>query len=696
MFELTGSLDRHPDRSCVLLVGHLAGARLFGGERSLVDLLDGFARIGIDVVVAVPPTIVDNAPYLGMLRERSSAVVAVEIPHRDVAAAPDPAVIETFVELIERFGIDAVHVNTVVPREPLFAARRCRVPGIVHARELPHGDPDLCRWLGGSADAIVEQVRCEADHIVANSRATARAFVLSGRTHVVPNMVDIAEFERREPTNPGGPVRVALIGSVTEKKGVFLFHRLAEAMSGRTDAEFVIVGAPSLDIDEWLQANPLGNLRCAGYAERPRDAMDLADVVVSMSIVPESFSRTLIEAMAAGLPVVSFAHGGPLEYIDDGVNGFLVPLGDIDSYTTCLARLVDDPDLRHRTGLAGRSTAVERFSPDVFAAALEETYRNVLPDGAVQHAVAADVRVELSAENNSRFLEPFFVGNRARFATCTDVRFLPDGRCVTASLVGQRMYLVGRRPDGEAPDAWEVLGSEVSTSTGRPCSVDLLDVVGDDEVVTADCDAGTISWYRVTDDGFEHCGSVRLDPGGYFHGVAGVPGHVGVVAVAVTTDAIGVHFVRRSDGRTIDRYSEPGWIPKAVAFESDRRLAVLWTRANVGEVPLFAHDAKASILERSRFTRRWRTAATLPLPGISLDGCRVLGDRLFAANQFEDCVMEFAIGRRSLDIVDRHEGFPMPHGVDVTEEHMAVACYGNSALVFRSRSGHDPVAQRST
>ncbi len=79
----------------------------------------------------------------------------------------------------------------------------------------------------------------------------------------------------------------------------------------------------------------------------------------------EGFSMVLIEAMSTGLPVVSFdCPTGPREIIDNGKNGLLVPDGDIAGFTSALSCLVEDEDLRRRTGLRAQDSA-RAYSPDV-------------------------------------------------------------------------------------------------------------------------------------------------------------------------------------------------------------------------------------------------------------------------------------------------------------------------------------------
>ncbi len=80
----------------------------------------------------------------------------------------------------------------------------------------------------------------------------------------------------------------------------------------------------------------------------------------------ESFSLTCQDASAFGLPLIATRSGGPQEIVDDGVTGFLVPVGDVDAMADRLDRLLADRQLAADMGRRGRDLVAERFRPEVF------------------------------------------------------------------------------------------------------------------------------------------------------------------------------------------------------------------------------------------------------------------------------------------------------------------------------------------
>jgi glycosyltransferase involved in cell wall biosynthesis len=101
----------------------------------------------------------------------------------------------------------------------------------------------------------------------------------------------------------------------------------------------------------------------------------------------ESFPNAILEAMAAGLPVIASGVGGILELIDDGRTGLLVPPGEADALAARIMHLMDDAAEGARLGAAARADATARFSFDRMVAGFQDVY---LTELARRGAVPAD------------------------------------------------------------------------------------------------------------------------------------------------------------------------------------------------------------------------------------------------------------------------------------------------------------------
>jgi glycosyltransferase involved in cell wall biosynthesis len=101
------------------------------------------------------------------------------------------------------------------------------------------------------------------------------------------------------------------------------------------------------------------------------------DILVHASTTPEPFGQVIVEGMAAGLPVIATAAGGPLEIIRSGHDGILVPPGDPEPLARALRSLADDPDGRRVIGEQARRSS-RRFSPEEACRRVLDVYAAVL------------------------------------------------------------------------------------------------------------------------------------------------------------------------------------------------------------------------------------------------------------------------------------------------------------------------------
>ncbi len=675
---IAGAHMPQPSRPRILLVGHAGGASLFGAERSFLHVLEALHVIGFDVVAVLPSD--DNPAYVDRVLAGSIAVHIAPVPRRRPRRPADERLVEHYRHVIRLHGVCAVHANTVVPREPVLAARSLGLPVVVHAREVPTHDPVLCDWLETTPEELAASVLADADHVVAVSRSVASAFPLDGRTTVAPNVADVAEFHR---TTPQGPVRVALIGNTVEKKGVLDFVAMARLLEPRIDATFLIIGQPS-PLTLRLRAEGLpANVVLAGYVDSSAEAQQMADVVVSMTTTYEAYGRSVLEAMAAGNPVVAYDRGGFQEMVDDGVTGFLVAGDDVTMFARRVEELCFDESLRTRMGDAARAVVAVRNSPASLAATLASVYRTVLPPPEIALERRADLELAFASRNLTGHREPFYIGNRARFAHNSGVAFLSGNRLACVSLLGQQMFLVRHDPEG---GTLSVIDRIDTVDGDTRCSTDLIDSDGADRLVTPNCERLSVTTYRVVDDHLVVEQSVGLDgpDAGYCHGAVFVPDHPDLIAVATTTGDCSIRVLSLSQRRSVARFVDPGWLPKDLCFLGPRLMIVAQMRRPVGREPGVRHDAR---LVTVQIDDDWsfRTVATIDIPDNTVDGCSSDGRRVVVAVQSDDTVLEFAVEGATLRQTARHRGFSFPHAAAVSPDGrwLAVANYGTNTLVVR-------------
>ena len=397
---LSGRRAVNPDWPTVMLCAHISGHQLFGGERSLLDVLEALATMAVNVVVTLPS---DNHPdYVARVSDLCTALYCFAYPQWADRREAYAWLTLDFAEIIARHDVVLVHANTIVLLEPLAAARLMGRMAVVHARELVTLDDALCRQIGLSPGEIVSTVAKRADWVIGNSRATC-ALYGGGRVLYVPNAVSAADLDIANPV--GRLVRVGIVSSNVASKGIADFVEVARRAAARgINAVFVIVGPRTEDIDRWIEEAAQGarpaNLEFAGYKDQPGEAMRGINILLNLSLFGESFGRTVAEAMAAARPVVAYHWGALPELVDDGETGFLVPYRDLDAVVEALETLCADPARIAAMGEKGRAKVTAQFSQDRLRVAVAEAYATMLAPTASKDAAgqAPRVRILLAAD----------------------------------------------------------------------------------------------------------------------------------------------------------------------------------------------------------------------------------------------------------------------------------------------------------
>jgi glycosyltransferase involved in cell wall biosynthesis len=379
----TGS--RHPR---VVYVDHCA--RLSGAELALARLIQALDAVDAHVILG------EEGPLVPLLHQSGISVEVLPLPEtaRELRrervrlaalGVRAPAVAGTYaVRLARRFHAlrpDLVHANSL--KSGLYgtlAARACRIPVIWHLHDRMSPD-----YLPGQAVAPLRRaVRTLPNALVANSQATLDSVgpIKRPAAAVVPNPVTL-------PSSAAVPrhavERVGIIGRLAPWKGQDVFLDGFARAFADTQIIAAIVGAALFGEEAWEQrlrrdVDRLGlggRVEFRGFRSDVLAELQRLDVVVHASVVAEPFGQVIVEAMAAGVPVVATSAGGAAELVQHDVNGLLYPPGDARALGEALRRLAADQGLRRRLARAGRERAQD-FRPDEVAPRLEQVYAQLL------------------------------------------------------------------------------------------------------------------------------------------------------------------------------------------------------------------------------------------------------------------------------------------------------------------------------
>jgi glycosyltransferase involved in cell wall biosynthesis len=296
---------------------------------------------------------------------------------------------------LRRFRPDIVHAVALKP--VLYSALACRLAG-VHARVSALGGlgfvfssrkflarllrPVLVRafrWAlsGGRSRLILQNPDDQATLLTAGVIEVERIRLIRGAG------VDTSDFSPQAELSDV-PL-VVLPARLLWDKGVGVFVDCARSIKQKgLAARFVLVGEPDEHNPECVPVAQLEVWMAEGAVEWWGRRADMPDVLRQAAVVclPSSYGeglpKALLEAASCGRPIVTYDVPGCREVVVDGKNGFLVPLKDEQALVIAVEKLLCDPELRRRMGVAGREMVLREFSQEKVAAETMRVWEEVL------------------------------------------------------------------------------------------------------------------------------------------------------------------------------------------------------------------------------------------------------------------------------------------------------------------------------
>jgi glycosyltransferase involved in cell wall biosynthesis len=352
-----------------------------GADRSLLVILGGLDRSSFRPLLITPAfgELIDEAVKLGVEARPLDLVHYRRGPWVFLRG------LHHLRRLCLHHHVDLIHCNAWTALQwAVPVAMSLRIPVVCHFRE-----PNLGRQAGA-----IHLLR-RSHVVIAVSAATkeylVRAGVSKDKIKVVHNAIDLSPYDAlpgdvSAEDNDKSSATVGMASRLVRWKGHRAFlQAAAEVVKVCPRIRFLIAGDtwPDGDVyrtelEELTRQLSLGPfVRFLGYQKDMVGFMKSLDVLVLPSH-NEPFGRALIEAMAAAKPVVAFHGGGVSEIVDHGVNGLLVPPGDVAGLAGAIQELIADRTLARSMGKAGRAKVEASFSVARHLAAVEEVYRLVL------------------------------------------------------------------------------------------------------------------------------------------------------------------------------------------------------------------------------------------------------------------------------------------------------------------------------
>lgn len=314
---------------------------------------------------------------------------------RRIDPARDLSALFSLWRLMIREKPDIVHTHTskagILGR---CAARLAGVPAIVHT---PHGHVFyghfgplsskmyllVERLMTLITDRLIALTQGEKNDYIALSVCHPKKIVTihSGvdLNHYTQVKVNVQEKRRYLGLNPEGLI-VGTVGWLLPIKGpIYLLRAMAEVWKSHPQTSLVYVGKGDLEEELRKEASRMGvseRVWFLGWRDDIPEILRILDIFVLPSL-NEGMGRVLVEAMAAGRPVVASNVGGIPDLVIEGENGILVPAADSKALAHGIGFLISNPDKRREMGDKGRKMAI-RFGTDSMVQKIDRLYLELL------------------------------------------------------------------------------------------------------------------------------------------------------------------------------------------------------------------------------------------------------------------------------------------------------------------------------
>ncbi len=290
--------------------------------------------------------------------------------------------------VLHRHRIQLLHTNSYVPGNyARLAAALMRVPVIIdHWHGFTHFNCKrrfICRLLGRVTDLSLAVSQGVGDYLI------EQCGLEPAKVRVVHNGVDLARIRQHRPREQvrqelGLAPEVRALGLVARLdhwgKGHKEFFSALLTLKDRYPVEALIIGGGRREAEMRQMAADLG---LGGRVHFLGQRQDIPNLLAALDIFvlpshSEGVSLALLEAMAAGLPVVASNVGGLPEVVTDGENGLLIPPKDPQALSQALERLMEKPDFAKVLGEKARCHMEENFSLERLGREMNEIYGEVI------------------------------------------------------------------------------------------------------------------------------------------------------------------------------------------------------------------------------------------------------------------------------------------------------------------------------
>ncbi|MFA5339471.1 MAG: glycosyltransferase family 4 protein [Candidatus Omnitrophota bacterium] len=357
---------------------------LLGAEKIILSIAEGIDREAFDPLIIVLQGEGDALPPLAS--EARNSGLRVEIVK--LKGKFDRSSIGRLRNILLTNKIDILHANEY--RSDIIgflAARHTNARTIATAHGWLYIDPKikLYEWIDSMFLRAFDEVIAVSG---AMKNELAKAGIPQDKLKIIENALDYSDIRsgagsdiRKEIGAGPETIIVGSVGRLSLERGYeYLLDAAKEILGKCSDIKFLIAGDGDLKNSLIARAQRLGikeKIVFLGFRKDVKNVYAALDIFVSSSL-RESFGLALVEAMAAGKPVVATAVGIAQEIIKNGDNGLLVKPGSAEEIGKAMLILFSDDNKRMEMGDSARRTIEDRFSRNKMIKEYEIAYRSLI------------------------------------------------------------------------------------------------------------------------------------------------------------------------------------------------------------------------------------------------------------------------------------------------------------------------------
>lgn len=309
-----------------------------------------------------------------------------------------PAVIR-LMKIINKEQIQIVHTNSAICPAGAIASYLLRIPHVWHIREPIGSNGEYPLIVGDRLSKLI--INITTDVIVCNSIYTGLCFdQKSSKLNIIQNGVDVEIFQSQKSIDMGLSLRsgfkhdsnsfnIGIVGNLTSWKRHDIFLLVAQKISELfPEVVFYIFGSMS---EEKLYTNKYARslqkmiynmdlkdkVQWVKFIENPAIIYHSIDLLVHPAS-KEGSGRVIMEALASGTAAIGVDSGGVRELIEDGVDGYLVDVDDVDSIVKRIIFLIENPETKKIIETNGVKKSQNIFSNEVNAKSIRDIYNKLL------------------------------------------------------------------------------------------------------------------------------------------------------------------------------------------------------------------------------------------------------------------------------------------------------------------------------